>query len=191
MLFCGFVLYVCFIKVGSGSPLEFPVTEPGPSPQGTSSTPPFRLLEAAQRVAGALLRDTARVSDKVLWTFGKMLLSAGESVNYVWDAALNATVQLLKAGGEACGSIAERLAHVPVIGFGASGVHEVVGVAVNAVASNVAHDSQVRGQAFATLNAKLKESGARLRPATEETGDPAPATTTTDQQGSASFFPIE
>lgn len=194
MLFCGFVLYVCFIKVGSATPLEkreFPETEPGPPPPGTWSTPPFRLLEVAQRAAAALVRDTARVSDKVLWSLGKMLLSAGESVNHVWDAALNASVQLLKAGGAACGSIAERLAHVPVIGFGASGVHEVVGVAVNAVASNVAHDSLVRGQAFAALNAKLNESGARLRPAAGETDVQAPAATTTGQQGSVSFFPLE
>ncbi|XP_060858474.1 uncharacterized protein LOC132935854 isoform X2 [Metopolophium dirhodum] len=187
------LLVTYFIRVGSATPLEkwgFPETEPGPPPPGTSSTPPFRLLEAAQRAAAALVRDTARVSDKVLWSFGKMLLSAGESVNYVWDAALNATVQLLKAGGAACGSVAERLAHVPVIGFGASGVHEVVGVAVNAVASNVAHDSVVRGQALAALNAKLNESGARLRPAAGETGAPAQATTATDQQGPVSFFPI-
>jgi len=193
VLFCGFVLYVCFIKVGSATPMEkreFFETEPVPSPPGTSSAQPFRLLEAAQRAAAALVRDTARVSDKVLWSFGKMLLSASESVNYVWDAALNATVQLLKAGGAACGSVAERLAHVPVIGFGASGVHEVVGVAVNAVASNVAHDSLVRGQALAALNAKLNESGARLRPDKGETGAPAQATTATDQQGPVSFFPL-
>jgi len=187
-------LYVCFIKVGGGMPLEkreFPDTAPGAHPRVTSSTPPFRLWEAAQRAAAALTRDTARVSDRVLWSLGKMLLSAGESVNYVWDAALKASVQLLKAGGAACGSIAERLANVPVIGFGASGVHEAVGVAVNAVASNVAHDSLVRSQAFATLNAKLNDSGARLRPATGETGAPAPATTVNgQQQGPVSFFPL-
>ncbi|XP_015365213.1 PREDICTED: uncharacterized protein LOC107162717 [Diuraphis noxia] len=189
------MLMVYIIRVSSGTPLEkqeFLVTaSPDPHPRVTSSTTPFRFLEAAQRVTAALTRDTARVSDKVLWSIGKMLLSAGESVNYVLDAALKASVRLLKAGGAACGSIAERLAHVPVIGFGASGVHEAVGVAVNAVASNVDHDSLVRSQAFATLNAKLNESGARLRPATDEAGAPASATTVTgQQQGSVSFFPI-
>jgi len=125
------------------------------------------LLEAARRAAASLLRDTARASDSVLWSAGKLLLTAGESINRVWDAVLHSSVRLLKAGGEACGSIAGRLAHVPVIGPGASGVSEVISVAVDAVASNVAHDTAVRGQALAKLNARLDESGARPRPAAE------------------------
>lgn len=161
--------------------MEFPATEPAGAPppaHGDSSTaPPFQLLEAARRAAASLLRNTARVSDKVLWSAGKLLLSAGESINRVWDAILHSSVRLLKAGGEACGSIAGRLAHVPVIGLGASGVNEVVTVAVDAVASNVAHDTAVRGQAFATLNAKLDESGERLRPATTAAGQQGPAVT--------------
>lgn len=159
--------------------MKFPATEPAGAPppaQADSSTaPPLQLLEAARRAAASLLRNTAQVSDKVLWSAGKLLLSAGESINRVWDAVLHSSVRLLKAGGEACGSIAGRLAHVPVIGLGASGVSEVVSVAVDAVASNVAHDTAVRGQALATLNAKLDESGARLRPATTAAGPQGPA----------------
>ncbi|XP_022169411.1 uncharacterized protein LOC111033122 isoform X2 [Myzus persicae] len=184
------LLVAYIIRVGSGRPLEEREFPEPPQP-GTSSTPPFRLLDSAQRTAEALARDTARVSNKVWWTVGKLLLSAGESVNHLWDAALNVSVQLLKAGGAACGSIAERLANVPVIGYGASGVHQAVDVAVNAVASNVAHDSMVRSQAYAVLKAKLNESGDRLRPSTVETSAPAaPLTTATDQQGPVSFFPL-
>ncbi|XP_060847581.1 uncharacterized protein LOC132927136 isoform X2 [Rhopalosiphum padi] len=185
-----FLLVTYVMQVVGATPLEFPATtEPGPPspPPANSSTPsPYRLLEAARRAAASLLRDTARVSDKVLWNAGKMLLSAGGAVNHMWDAALHASVRLLKVGGAACGSVAGRLAHVPIIGFGASGVSEAVNVAVDAVARNVAHDTLVRSQALAALNAKLDESGARLRPATAgETGGPAPAA------GPVTFFPRE
>lgn len=188
----GLVLFVCFVKVSSAIPLEkreFPGTEPGQTPPTAASTTTIQLLEAARRAAASLALDTGRVSDKVLWSVGKVLLSASESINYVWDVALHASVRLLKAGGAACDTVAGRLAHVPVIGFGASGVREAVGAAVDAVASNVAHDMRVRSQAFAALNAKLNESGARLRPATDETGGLAPADAATDPHGHATFFP--
>lgn len=155
--------------------MEFPAAEPAVAPppaqpDPSTAPPPFQLLEAARRAAASLLRNTGRVSDKVLWSAGKLLLSAGESINRVWDAVLHSSVRLLRAGGEACGSIAGRLASVPVIGLGASGVSEVVSVAVDAVASNVAHDTAVRGQALARLRAKLDESGARPRPAGQQQG---------------------
>ncbi|XP_025190938.1 uncharacterized protein LOC112591358 isoform X3 [Melanaphis sacchari] len=182
------ILLVAYIvQVVSATPVgkqEFLGTQPIPPPPAiNSSTSPVQFLDAARRAAASLLRDTARVSDKVLWSTGKMLLSAGETVNYVWDATLQASVRLLRAGAAACSSIAGRLAHVPVIGFGATGVNEAVSVAVDAAAKNAAHDTLVRSQALATLNAKLNESGARLRPAV------GPAATATDPRRPAAFFP--
>uniref|UniRef100_A0A2S2NI45 Uncharacterized protein n=1 Tax=Schizaphis graminum TaxID=13262 RepID=A0A2S2NI45_SCHGA len=191
-----FLLVTYVMQVVGATPLQFPATtEPGPSPPpANSSTPPYRLLEAARRAAASVLRDTARTSDRVLWNAGKMLLSAGGAVNRVWDAALRASVRLLKVGGAACGSVAGRLSRVPIIGFGASGVSEAVNVAVDVVAENVAHDTLARGQALAKLNAKLDESGARLRrPANAgETGGPAPAAAAeTRPRGPVAFFPRE
>jgi hypothetical protein len=69
---------------------------------------------------------------------------------------------LVKTGGAAYGAIADRVADVPVIGYVAGGVGEAVKTTVGAVESNARHDVETRKRAFAELNAKLNESGARL-----------------------------
>lgn len=120
------------------------------------------LLDGARDVFKSLTRDTVNTSHKVMWGVGRFLLSTGESVNFVWDAVLNTLVDLLKTGGRAYGAIADSVAGVPVIGYGASGVREAIRASLTAMESNARHDTETRKQAFAELNAKLTESGSRL-----------------------------
>lgn len=99
---------------------------------------------------------------RALWSVGKFLLSAGESVNTAWDAALSTAVRLLKTGGAAFDALVSRVGRVPVLGFGASGVNEAIKASVDTVESNARHDTAARRRAFAALNRQIDESGARL-----------------------------
>lgn len=99
---------------------------------------------------------------RALWNVGKFLLSVGESFNTAWDVALNTVVSLLKTGGAAFDAVVSRIGRVPVLGFGASGVNEAIKASVDTVESNARHDTAARRRAFAALNSKIDESGARL-----------------------------
>lgn len=118
----------------------------------------------------------ATLTRRALWTVGRFLLSAAKSANRAWDVALDAAVDLLKAVGAACGTVAATVGRVPVLGFGASGVNEAIKAAVAVTESNVGHDMRTRENAFAALDRQMDESRARL------SGDTAAA-------AAVAFFP--
>lgn len=99
---------------------------------------------------------------RALWTVGRFLLSAAKSANRAWDVALDAAVDLLKAGGAACAAVAATVGRVPALGFGAGGVNEAIRTAVAVTESNVRHDMRTRENAFAALDRQMDESKARL-----------------------------
>lgn len=141
---------------------DFAVSGNGSASAGNQSPWSPNVLSDARNAFGSLGRETVNTTHKMLWGLGKLLLSAGESVNFVWDVALNAVLSLLKTGGAAYGAVAEKVADVPIVGYGAGGVREVISATLGAAESNARHDMQVRRDAFAALAAKLEESGKRL-----------------------------
>lgn len=154
-------IIVCTFKVSNAMSLEnqeFAVNKNGL----LSAFVPSKFFNNAQNTFLSTTEDSWRIMHRVLWSIGKFFLSAGESFNSAWDVALSSVLSLLKTGGVAYNAVVSRIGHVPVLGFGASGVNEVIKTSLDVVESNAKHDMAARRKAFVMLNHKINESGTRL-----------------------------
>lgn len=109
-----------------------------------------------------LASETINTANKMLWGIGKFILSTSESANFIWDIILNSILNLLKTGGATYNAVAAKISQVPVLGFGANGVNELIKTSLDAMESNAKHDMETRKNALATLNQQMIESGAKL-----------------------------
>lgn len=152
-------------KVGRAMPLEQQefagINEAGNTNSLLSSFISPSLFGNTQQTFKTFTQETAKTSEKMLWTVGKFLLSQGESVNFLWDVALKTVLNLLKTGGDAHHAVTAKINHVPLLGYGASGIDEVIKTSLDVIEKNVNNDIQVRKNAFASLNREIQNSGSR------------------------------
>lgn len=120
------------------------------------------LVETAQNKFVKFVREASTTSHKMMWGVGTFLLSTGESVNFMWDVAMNTLVNLLKTGGDTHHVVATSVSDVPFLGYVVSAIDEVIKTSLEAMVSIVNHDVEVRKRALDSLKQKMAESRAKL-----------------------------